>query len=179
MKKSRLFALIVFSASFFLFSTIALAATSASIVYQETSIGNGKWQYDYSIFNTSDNGEYLYSAILGFEHPVTTIGSNLPAGWNGTVWEGAYLTSYVDAMSINSNFDINAGSSLDGFSFIADYQLGDVKFTAEFDNHAGQLYNSTGTTAQFNNPPVAPEPLSSSLFLIGGSVFGLRRFWKK
>jgi hypothetical protein len=126
-------------------------------MFQETKVGNGL-QYDYTINNTSDSGEYLYMFLLDFGQTVTAQGSALPTAWFGVVWEGTHATTFLDAMSINPATYISAGDSLDGFSFITDTQVGNVSYHAEF----------LGVSSIDGTTTVVPEPLSTVLFLVGG-----------
>ncbi len=51
--------------------------------------------------------------------------------------------------------------------------LGNIPYTAEFDDHAGNLSTAFGTTAML------PEPISSILFLSGGVILAGRTYVKK
>jgi len=136
---------------------------------QETNIGSGWWQYDYTISNTSDTGESLYMFLLDFEQTVTVEGSTLPTAWFGVVWEGTNDTTFVDAMSFNPATYVSAGDSLAGFSFRADTQLGNLSYHAEFIN-TSSIDGITSNSAS----PVAPEPVSTVLFLTGGVIMAFR-----
>jgi hypothetical protein len=175
MKLKNILIVSIIAASLLMISTIALATPSASILYYETYLEDeGLWQYNYMFYNTSDAGEYLYKVFLNFDQSATVTGSPLPTGWVGTVWEGRNTTLYLDAMSIDSNYDIPANnSSLSGFSFTIDYQAGNISFIAEFDDHKGNLSTFTGTTT------VMPEPVSSLLFIAGGATLAARRMLRK
>jgi hypothetical protein len=164
----------VFVVSMFMISAMALASPSASILYNETDLGGGLWQYDYTFNNTSTASEYLYKVYLDFGQELTATGSPLPSGWFGTMWEGTNPTTYLDAMTIDSSYDIAAGSSLNGFGFTVNYQLGNVAYSAEFDDHAGNISPISGTTA-----PIVPEPVSSILFLTGGATLAVRRYLRR
>ncbi len=157
--------------SMLVFSSMALATPNASILYNETALGGGWWQYDYQVANTSDAGEYFYSMFLDFSSTANEEGLGLPTGWDGTVWMGTNTTAYVDTYSTASGNDLAAGSSLSGFSFKVDYQAGNVPYTAYFDDHAGNTYTTTGVTA--------PEPISSLLFLAGGATLVVRHYRKR
>lgn len=152
-----------------LISSSAFASRSASILYQELNLGNGLWQYDYTFNNTSDTDEYLYSVWLDFDRSATVTGLPLPTGWGGTMWAGTNTTAYLDTSSSGFIYDIPAGNSKSGFVFTINYQAGNIPFTAYFDDHAGNISLSAGTTA------LVPEPLSSLLFLSGGAALIARR----
>ncbi len=159
--------------SMLVFSSMALATPSASILYNETALGGGWWQYDYTVNNTSDAGEYFYSMFLDFSSTSNEEGLALPSGWDGTVWMGTNTTAYVDTYSTAPGNDLAAGSSLSGFSFKVDYQAGSLPYTAYFSDHADpeNTYTTTGVTA--------PEPISSILFLAGGAVLAGRRYLRR
>ncbi len=157
----------------FLVSSNAFATSSANIVYNETDLGGGLWQYDYTFYNTSTNNEYLYSMYLDFDREATVDWLSIPSGWSSTLWGHTPADTYfLDTFSTASGYDIAAGSSLNGFSFTIDYQAGDIPYNAYFDDHQGGIYNTSGYT-------VTPEPISSVLFLFGGAVFAVRRHLRK
>jgi hypothetical protein len=154
----------------FMIFTTALAAPGAGILYTETDIGGGLWQYDYAFQNTSDSGDYLYSVYLYFTQETLFTGTLLATGWDGIVWDGnTWPTTFTDTYSTDPGYDIAAGNSLGGFSFTVDYQAGDIAYDAFF---SGDQMIS-GTTS------LVPEPVSSTLFVIGGAVLGFRRFMKR
>ncbi|MBI5409215.1 MAG: hypothetical protein HZA14_07605 [Nitrospirae bacterium] len=75
-------------------------------------------------------------------------------------------------MTIDSANDIAAGSSLGGFSFTVNQKVRNLAYAAEFDDHAGNLSTTSGTTA------LVPEPISSIFFVLGGVVLAGRRYLK-
>ena len=169
---------IIFIVTIFIMYTAAWAVTpGASLMYNETDVGGGLWQYDYVFHNTSDPGSTLYKILLDFDHTASVTGSSLPTGWFGLPWDGIHSTSYIGAMSIRPSTDIAADASLGGFSFTVDYRAGDLPFTAEFDNGAGA--GRSVLDGMTSSSPIAPEPVSTVLFLTGGATMALRRFRKK
>jgi hypothetical protein len=138
--------------------SLALGAPNANLLYTETNLGGGFWQYDYIFYNTSTL-ESLYSVYFYFTQDTSFTGTSLPTGWSGIVWDGnTWTTNFADTYSTGTSYDINAGNSLSGYSFTVDYQAGDISYDAFF---SGDNVVS-GTTA------VTPEPISSTLFIVGG-----------
>jgi len=152
----------------------AFAAANSSILYTEKSLGNGLWQYDY-IFNNTSTTESLYSVYFYFAQETSFTGTAQPSGWNGIVWDGdTWITDFADIYSTGSSFDIPAGNSLSGFSFTVDYQAGNIPYDVFFN---GDIVVS-GTTAPM--PAVVPEPVNSTLFIIGGTLLtGIRYLRRK
>jgi len=150
-------------------SPMASAAPSADILYYETDVGGGLWQYDYIYYNTSTAGEYLYGVM--FDINITTAPTiSVPAGWTGT-----YSTEFnvIDTFSNEAAYDIAAWDNLSGFRFIVDYQAGDIPYTASFNDGNGGFFETSGTTA------VTPEPISSILFVAGGATLAFRGYRKR
>ena len=153
-------------------SSMALAATSANIVYEETNLGGGLWQYDYTFYNASGS-EYLFAVDLLLDQWATVDWLNIPTGWDSSMLGFTPMeTDFIDVTSIDPVYDISAGSSLDGFSFTIDYQAGSIPYSAYFDDGMGSITDTSGVT-------VTPEPISSILFLTGGAILGIRRYLKR
>ncbi|HDH11380.1 MAG TPA: hypothetical protein ENG83_04140 [Nitrospirae bacterium] len=154
--------------SLFLVSSMALAATGANIVYEETNLGGGLWQYDYTFYNASGS-EYLFAVDLLLDQWATVDWLNIPTGWDSTLSGFTpTVTDFIDTASNDLPYDIAPGSSLGLFSFTLDYQAGSISYDAYFDD--GSV--TSGVT-------VTPEPISSILFLSGGATLGIRRYLKR
>lgn len=169
MKLRKLLITTIVVGSLFIISSIALATPNASLLYLETDLGNGLWQYDYTFYNTSTT-ESLYSVYLYFTQDTSFTGTSLPTGWDGIVWDGnTWTTNFADTYSTGTNYDIAAGSSLNGFSFTVDYHAGNISYDA----YLSEDNVVSGTTA------LVPEPISSILFLSGGVTLVFRTYLKR
>lgn len=169
MRHKKLLLTTIVLASLLLLSTTVFAIPSASLLYYETDLGGGLWQYDYTFYNTSTT-ESLYSVYFSFTKNTSFTGTSLPTGWYGIVWDGnTQTTDFADTYSTGTSYDIVAGNSLSGFSFTVDYRAGDIAYNAYF---SGDNIVS-GTTA------VVPEPISSILFLSGGATLAIRSYMKR
>ncbi len=169
MKKNFL-AAVILAVSMLMLSTAVFATSGASISYLETDLGSGWWQYDYTFDNTSDDF-YLYSVYLDFTQETTFVGLSVPEGWGADA--GDPTTLYAGVFTTDPVYDIAPHTSLSGFSFKVDYRAGNLPLTAEFDDHNDNFDTITGTTA------VAPELVSSILFLTGGVTLGVRNYMRR
>jgi hypothetical protein len=132
MKGKKSLVLVIAVISLFLAFSIAFAAPSANILYYETDLGNGWWQYDYIFYNTSTTGEALYSVYL-YPNWSTVDWLSIPTGWDSTLWGFTPIeTDFIDTYSTDSSYDIVAGSFLNGFSFKINYRAGDISYDAFF-----------------------------------------------
>ena len=160
--------------SLFMLAQSALASPSASILYDETELSGGYWQYDYTFLNTSSS-EYLYSVRLEFSESLEVSNPTLGASWEG-MWGNLSPTIFLETHSINNANDIAAGNELSGFSFRTNSQIGNVAYTTFFDDHNSGRSFTTEITALnvIGNVAVVPEPISTVLFLSGGATMAFR-----
>lgn len=173
-KEKKILLTTIIAAAVFLFSSMAMAeyAPGASLLYYETDLGGGLWQYDYTVYNTSTADHNLLSIVLWFPQEATITGAPLPTGWesgNGYYWEGTNYTDQLSATSFEPVYDITPGNSLNGFSFTVDYRAGDIAY----DTYLTGSGVASGMTA------VAPEPISSILFLTGGAALAGRNYLRR
>ncbi|MBI5409474.1 MAG: hypothetical protein HZA14_08920 [Nitrospirae bacterium] len=169
----KLLAVCIAIVGVFVFSAAAFASANASLIYTEADLGGGWWQYNYTFYNTSDTGIYLNSVSLNLTTAADVYGYPLPTGWSYTQWAGwNYGINYLDAFTTDSIYDIGAESSLSGFNFKVNTQLGPISFDAYFDDH-------NGTPGYFSGTTVVPEPISSILFATGGMLLAGRQYLKR
>jgi hypothetical protein len=98
---------------------------------------------------------------------------NIPTGWD-SVLTGfpPFSVTQADTYSTNTSYDTATGNNLGLFSFTLDYRAGNISYDAYLSTSSGnQIVSGTAT--------LVPEPVSSTLFLVGGATLGFRRFRKK
>jgi hypothetical protein len=150
-------------------SSIAWAIPSAELTYTETALGVSLWQYEYTVFNTSDPvedaGYDLYDMFFTFDSEATFTILQIPDYWDG--WGD---------MGFAETFSYAPGTppeeSLDGFIFQFDQQVGDLYFEALLTNPDDPfnpvVYSGTAT-------PI-PEPCTIFVFLFGlMGIVGLKK----
>lgn len=163
-----------------LFMGIAHAIPMAEIKYYETDLGSGWWQYDYTVYNTSDPildaGYDIYDIFSIFDDTATIIPLAAPLGWDGIIGSGFVAMFSLNAGAPPVGTDIAPDTYLSGFSLMIDYRVGDSYFEALFsnpDNPENPVLFSGMTTAHVS----IPEP--ATLFILGAGISGLFFLKKK
>jgi hypothetical protein len=178
MKSLKLLYISIFMLMLFGFlSGVSWAIPSADFLYTETNLGGGMWQYDYTLFNISDQvadaGFDLYDVFFTFNTSAAFAVASVPTGWD---WlDGA---GFADMYSLNpgappAGTDIAPGSSLSDFRFLFDYQAGVLPFDVTFANPV-----DPDNPAVFNGTSV-PIPEPSTLLLIGSGITGVALLRKR
>ena len=175
MKRKKLLFLSIFQlAVFVLFSSSVLAIPMAEISYIESDLGNGNFQYEYILANTSDPvldaGYDIFDFTLEFDLLTTLTIDSLPPNWFSIDGSG-FVVSIADFGE-----EIPPGDSQSGFIFQFDDQVGDLPFLVSFTNPISPYEPVIvgGTTA-----PV-PEPASLAMWsMMGGIGFVARRKRKR
>ena len=165
-----------------LMSPAAQAYMGANILYSETDLGSGSWQYDFTFQNTSSTDAthpYLQTVklFLGGETTINVL--NMPQDWTSYTFTGSasigipVVTDYLEMYSDAQAADVSTGSVLGGFRFTADYRLGDIGFEALFSDHAEMedFASVAGTTS--------PVPIPAAVWLFGSGLAGLAGFRRK
>jgi hypothetical protein len=181
MKKSSLSSLLFAAIGILLIASVAQASLSANILYTETNLGSGLWQYDFVFQNTSlagDTHPYLQSVKLDFENANVNM-LNKPSGWTVYTFTGTapigtpVSTDYLEMWSDMMGADVLPGSSLGGFKFTADYHIGTIAYEAMFSNHAfpENFTSLTGTASAV--------PVPAAVWLLGSGLVGLAGFRRR
>jgi hypothetical protein len=175
MKGKKILMLLMVIAGMFILPAIVLSAPNASMSYLESDLGSGFWHYDYTFENTSTGNEYLYGVMLDLGSYFAINNTTLPDEWKGA-WGNTSPIDFAEAHTFNTALHIAPGASQDGFGFTINSRIESIPFTAYFTDHQGGRNTFNGTTS---NIPVAPEPLSSILFVIGGVTLAARSYARK
>ena len=169
------------------------AIPSADLLYIETDLGGGWWQYDYTLYSirddsAEDNGYNIWDVTFVFDSEVAFIGLSLPYGWSSSVgWidaepadspDGIFeevSTSFAVALSEGSSSDVLPGESLGFFSFMINSGVsgvGDISFDYTMSDPNNSDYPLTFETNPYQvdggtrqEGAAVPEP--GTLLLLG------------
>jgi len=152
----------------------AISIPTAEILYMEEQIPSGSWQYDFIFDNTtdalSDPAWHMYAVTLEFSQAVDFEWISKAVGWDVIVPADNPANEINLVFTETGGAGLAPGSSLSGFSFLFNRQVGSVPFFAFFEDPATKNTNYfEGTTA-----PV-PEPATITLFATGLIGLGLLR----
>ena len=159
------------------FSDACLVSPEAEITYLETKLGEQSWQYDYTFTNVSDPGccagFNLYEVDFSFDETVALESRLLPSGWELIAGPGFANTFSIMIGIPPSGADIAPGTSLSGFMFEFNAQVGDIPFQAFFTNpdDPSNPIPFEGTTT--------PVPVPGAIWLLASGWVGLRIIGRK
>jgi len=164
----------VFILIFAIFNAPAWARPIAKMTYLETYLGTVPlpWQYEYIFSNDSDGINDLYSVTFYLDSSVEFSPVAMPDGWavippSDALTDFIFTTSTIEGTPPEGN-DIAPGTSLSGFNFLFNEQVGDLVFLAYFTNPCCPScpiqYAGTST----------PVPLPATIWLLAGGVIGLK-----
>jgi hypothetical protein len=152
------------------FSHACLVGPEAKITYLETRLGEQSWQYEYIFANASDPDRYagvnLFEVDFSFDEADLLENYSLPTGWDIVPGVGFANTFSVMVGIPPSGTDIAPGTSLPGFMFEFNAQVGNLPFQAFFTDPCG------GDPILFEGTSV-PVPLPSTILLLASGAICL------
>jgi outer membrane protein assembly factor BamB len=164
----------------------------------------GSWDTDflYTIDTATGSPTQVGTSGLGFDDVM-----DFALDSSGTLWAVAAgpstFPSYLYTIDLDSGSETYGegtyvttitGTALDSFVMGIMFGADDTLYATEmaFENEISKLYTidtssgeatgvGTGTVIKYlhGGDILVPEPISSSLFIVGGATLGFRRFWKK
>jgi hypothetical protein len=165
----------------------------------ETSPGSGLWNYEYIYGGDQDPSSFILE--LTDENTILTdisvtglVSQEGPQEWtqNGQV-EFTGPKSIFGGPIFGMKWETQSSNPVTiSFQTTSDPVWGNFHLKAPNDDV--QAYNNAFATSGFastdkldfiarpdggGSAPIVPEPVSSTLFIVGGATLGLRRFWKK
>ena len=157
----------------FLLTATAVASLDATIIYQTSELGGGRWQYMYEVTNNSLTVpieeftiwfDYDFYTNLAVETPT------IPSGWDQLVLQGEPVLlddGAYDAKALDAG--ISLGQTLGGFSVSFDWAGIGEPGPQPYDIIDPQTFETidSGTTV--------PEPATLFLLGLGGVILHRRR----
>ena len=182
------------AATLFFVACLIQTASAASINYNAINIGGDRWQYDYTITNTTN--ENIYSFAIWFGSPYyddteisyTDLAVNgralgdwnewddifngwIIGGWDTFDGQGYILSGQIFAESLDSTStwlapDESLGLSV-SFNWLLDGTPGDQFYELFGNNYNLPLEEGYTSRNDDTTPPVVPEPQTFMLFGTG------------
>jgi len=156
------------------------------------------WHYEYNLSATmKDISHFILEVSDTAQYDDV---SNILINGNLAALEGPKLWTTAGNQTLPNSFygiKFDQGGSSVSYSFDSTLEPVWGNFYAKSGVDKGNLINAYNNALDLNNfdsdekldfvvrpngghtPPVAPEPISSTLFIVGGATLGLRRYWKK
>ena len=164
---------------FIFISSSVWAIPMAEITYLETDLGDGTFQYDYNVANTShpidDMGFDIFELFFTFDSTAIATIDSVRDDWLYGTGMG-FIDTYSDLPGAPPDgADIGPGMSSNEFSFIFTERVGEIDFAAIFWDSVNDYFGGEfgGTTV-----PI-PEPATLLLLtagMIGMGAFGRKKF---
>ena len=154
----------------------AWATLLVEVTYSEKKISSSLWQYEFIVANTSQGADPIFDIWdvfldLGLV-PLTKIENiGMPNGWE-------YLADTVDPFIALTSLpppdgaDIAPGTSLGGFVFQLDAELGEILFVTTFFNPDGVPPSLDGSVTPSDVVSI-PEPATFAFVSVGLAGVGL------
>jgi len=153
--------------------TMASAIPTANVLYLETDLGNGIWQYSYTVYNNLDSEFGLFDILFEFDPSVVLAESSSPNGWTENfenLGEGfaAFQSSFAGLPP--GGYDIAPGDSLGEFVLQFTQQLvSSLAFTAAFWDYDSDAFASS----YHDTTTPVPEPATLLLMMSGLAGIGV------
>ena len=173
------------------FAICAIQPASAAIInYTATTLDDGRWQYDYTIYNDSqidiiafdiyfDFNEGPYSGLDLFAYPDPDY-----SGWNQDIfppftWSGVALEPWMLSAWAEDGDPLSYGGSLGVFSVVFNWAGNETPGNQMFrlwDSNWNDFAYGWTTAIEEDMPPI-PEP--QTFMLLGTGLLGLAAYYRR